>query len=57
MRILMDYHWPGNVRELQNIIERACAWPRAQVLEADDIHLDTRPAKRRSAADAFCPRA
>src|SRR3981189_2373029 len=43
MQILVNYHWPGNVRELQNILERACALAKGDVIEPADIHLDTRP--------------
>ena len=45
MQILVNYHWPGNVRELQNIVERACALAKGNLLEVRDIHLDVRPAK------------
>src|SRR6202040_3995623 len=45
VRILGNYHWPGNVRELQNIIERACALAKGDVIEPADIHLDTRPVR------------
>jgi DNA-binding NtrC family response regulator len=55
MQILVNYHWPGNVRELQNIIERACALAKGTVLEAADIHLDTRPAKAANGASGFLP--
>ncbi len=33
MQILVNYHWPGNVRELQNIVERACALAKGNVLD------------------------
>ena len=55
MQILTNYHWPGNVRELQNIIERACALAKGNVLEAADIHLDVRPAKPANGASGFLP--
>jgi DNA-binding NtrC family response regulator len=55
MRILVNYHWPGNVRELQNIIERACALAKGNVLEPSDIHLDVRPAKATNGASGFLP--
>jgi DNA-binding NtrC family response regulator len=55
MQILVNYHWPGNVRELQNIIERACALAKGTVLEASDIHLDSRPAKAANSAGGFLP--
>ena len=42
MKILMEHHWPGNVRELQNIMERAAALAAGPVLEASDIHIDSR---------------
>jgi two-component system, NtrC family, response regulator AtoC len=55
MRLLTNYHWPGNVRELQNIIERACALAKENVLGVDDIHLDIRPAKTSNDAAGFLP--
>jgi len=55
MQILVNYHWPGNVRELQNIVERACALAKGNRLEADDIHLDVRPAKAANGAPGFLP--
>jgi len=55
MQILANHHWPGNVRELQNIIERACALAKGTVLEAADIHLDSRPAKLVNDGGGFLP--
>ena len=55
MQVLVNYHWPGNVRELQNIVERACALAKSTVLDASDIHLDTRPAKLANGATGFLP--
>ncbi len=55
MQILVNYHWPGNVRELQNIVERACALAKQNVLQASDIHLDVRPAKAANGAGGFLP--
>ncbi len=55
MQILANYHWPGNVRELQNVIERACALTKRDVLEPADIHLDIRPAKASNGAAGFLP--
>jgi len=55
MQVLMNYHWPGNVRELQNIIERACALAKGNVLDVADIHLDQRPLKATNGASAFLP--
>jgi DNA-binding NtrC family response regulator len=55
MQILTNYHWPGNVRELQNIIERACALAKGSVIDAGDIHLDTRPVKAGNGASGFLP--
>ncbi len=54
MQILVNYHWPGNVRELQNIIERACALAKGNVLTPSDIHLDVRPTKS-SGSGGFFP--
>ena len=55
MQILVNYHWPGNVRELQNIVERACALAKGNVLDAADIRLDVRPAKAANGAAGFLP--
>jgi DNA-binding NtrC family response regulator len=55
MQILVNYHWPGNVRELQNIVERACALKKGEILEASDIHLDLRPARAADSANHFLP--
>jgi DNA-binding NtrC family response regulator len=55
MQILVNYHWPGNVRELQNIVERACALAKGNLLEAADIHLDVRPAKSANGTAGFLP--
>jgi DNA-binding NtrC family response regulator len=55
MKILGNHHWPGNVRELQNAIERACALAKGTVIEANDIHLDLRPAKAADGVNHFLP--
>jgi transcriptional regulator with PAS, ATPase and Fis domain len=55
MQILVNYHWPGNVRELQNIVERACALAKGNVLGPPDIHLDVRPAKAANSPGGFLP--
>jgi DNA-binding NtrC family response regulator len=55
MQILVNYHWPGNVRELQNIVERACALAKGNVLAPADIHLDLRPTKAAGATGGFLP--
>jgi DNA-binding NtrC family response regulator len=45
IKLLMDYHWPGNVRQLENTVERAVALSSDEVIDVDDIHLDSGPAK------------
>jgi DNA-binding NtrC family response regulator len=55
MQILVNYHWPGNVRELQNIVERACALAKGNVLAPADIHLDVRPVKTGNGPPGFLP--
>ena len=57
-KILMDYHLPGNVRELQNIMERASALAAGPLLEASDIHIDSRVRQGSGCATAgFLPKA
>src|SRR5579863_7151527 len=55
MQILVNHRWPGNVRELQNIIERACALTKRNVLDDGDIHLDVRASKAANGATGFLP--
>ncbi len=37
MKLLLAYPYPGNVRELENVIERAIALSRGNVIEADSL--------------------
>jgi len=37
LKILMNYSWPGNVRELENIIQRAIALCRHEVILPEDL--------------------
>ena len=39
MRRLETYDWPGNVRELENVLSRATALSRADVLSEEDLNL------------------
>jgi DNA-binding NtrC family response regulator len=55
MRLLMDFHWPGNVRELENILERGVTLSSGPMLEASDIHLDTRPANHQAGSAPVIP--
>ena len=55
LNILMDYHWPGNVRELQNIMERASTLAAGPLLEAGDIHMDSRVSKAADFSTGFLP--
>jgi len=55
LKTLMDYHWPGNVRELQNIMERASALAAGPLLEAGDIHIDSRTDKAADFPANFLP--
>src|ERR1700675_2392635 len=55
LKMLMDYHWPGNVRELQNIMERGSALGAGPLLEAGDIHIDSRTDKAADFPASFLP--
>jgi DNA-binding NtrC family response regulator len=41
MKMLAAYPWPGNVRELQNSIERAVVLKTGEVIEPEDLALQT----------------
>lgn len=41
LQILNDYEFPGNVRELENILERAFTLCENDVIDADDLQLQT----------------
>jgi len=51
MEVLTAYPWPGNVRELQNVLKRALAMTRNEVLTPDDLSDDvvTRAGPRQGA--------
>ena len=50
MKVLMDYHWPGNVRQLENTVERAVALSSSPTIDANDLHMDSAPAKTNPAS-------
>lgn len=40
---LLDYHWPGNIRELANVIERTVVMHTQEIIQAEEIPLDSAP--------------
>jgi len=38
---LLEYTWPGNVRELENVIQRATVLRNSNIIEFEDIMIDT----------------
>ena len=38
---LLQYSWPGNVRELENVIQRATVLRNSNIIEFEDIMIDT----------------
>ncbi|MBI2471956.1 MAG: sigma-54-dependent Fis family transcriptional regulator [Planctomycetes bacterium] len=39
MYAFMNYEWPGNIRELQNIVERAVALSKSEIINVDELPL------------------
>ena len=39
MCAFMNYDWPGNIRELQNMIERAVALSKSEIINVDELPL------------------
>jgi DNA-binding NtrC family response regulator len=37
MRRLQAYHWPGNIRELENVLTRAIALARGDVISPEEL--------------------
>jgi two-component system response regulator AtoC len=52
---LESYDWPGNVRELENVIERSLVLCSNQILDAQDVKLDTTQRRPSSDSDHFLP--
>ncbi|MBA3957529.1 MAG: sigma-54-dependent Fis family transcriptional regulator [Parachlamydiaceae bacterium] len=48
-KMLLGYNWPGNIRELANVIERAVVLDPSTQLQADFLHLDSKPGIKISA--------
>ena len=38
---LLEYSWPGNVREMENVIQRATVLRNSNIIEFEDIMIDT----------------
>src|SRR5205085_11856284 len=55
LKLLIDYHWPGNVRQLENTVERAVALSADEIIDVDDIHLDSGPSKAVASAAPLLP--
>jgi transcriptional regulator with PAS, ATPase and Fis domain len=41
LAVLLRYDWPGNVRELENVLERAVVLCRGEVIEPQDVPVQT----------------
>jgi DNA-binding NtrC family response regulator len=39
LKLLISHNWPGNVRELENVLRRAAAIAKADIIGAGDIHI------------------
>ena len=54
---LNTYHWPGNIRELQHCIMRAVVMTETDVIQAEDILLETQDECREPSVAASLPAA
>ena len=41
LEVMVHYGWPGNVRELENVIQRATVLRNSNIIEFEDIMIDT----------------
>jgi nitrogen regulation protein NR(I) len=48
IKLLMSHHWPGNIRELENVIRRAAVVAGGEILDINNLTLDTEPSKNES---------
>jgi DNA-binding NtrC family response regulator len=48
IELLISHHWPGNVRELENVIKRASVIAAGEILDVNDLVLDTDPSTKES---------
>src|SRR5579863_3180623 len=55
LQLLTSFHWPGNVRELENIVERSATFAKGELIEPQDIHLDSEPGKSPNSTPSFLP--
>jgi DNA-binding NtrC family response regulator len=55
LKAILAYPWPGNIRELKNVIERAVLMAQEDVLEEDDLLLETRLAEVSSMVRGVAP--
>jgi nitrogen regulation protein NR(I) len=46
MELMKNYNWQGNVRELENVLKRAILLSKSNIIQADTIASDLKPAKR-----------
>ena len=42
MEALMEYDWQGNIRQLENVIYRAMVTTRTEIIEVEDLYMETR---------------
>ena len=52
IQLLISHHWPGNVRELENVIRRAVVIAGSDILNENDLILNTDPSRQDNAPSA-----